>query len=281
MIETDIRLGNGRSLHVYDTGGAGAPVVWHHGTPNLGAPPAPLFPSAERLGLRWVGYDRPGYGGSTPRPGRDVASAAADVAAIADALGIERFGVIGHSGGSPHALACAAQLPGRVPAAVAMAGMAPFGADGLDYFAAMAEGSAASLQAALAGRAEKERFEALDEERDIGFLPADWAAIEGDWSWVLDVVQPAVDAGPAALIDDDLAFVGPWGFDLAQVRVPVLVVHGGLDRMLPPSHGRWLADHLERSELWIRDDEGHVSLLNAAEDALTWLAARLTAGGTA
>ena len=275
MIETDIQLADGRSLRVYDVGGSGIPVVWHHGTPNIGAPPAPLFPAATRLGLRWIGYDRPGYGGSTPRPGRDVASAAGDVASIADALGLDRFGVMGHSGGSPHALACAALLPGRVPAAVVMSGMAPQGADALDWFDGMADGSAASFRAALMGRAASEQFQAVDDDRDIGFAPADEAALQSDWSWVMDVVRRAVEAGPAAQIDDDLAYVSPWGFEVAQVRVPVLVVHGGLDRMLPSSHGIWLAEHLPEAELWVRDEEGHVSTLRAAEDALAWLAPRL------
>jgi pimeloyl-ACP methyl ester carboxylesterase len=272
MIELDVPLVDGRSLHVYDVGGDGVPVVWHHGTPNVGPPPAPLFPLAEQLGLRWIGYDRPGYGGSTPRPGRDVASAAADVAAVADALGFDRFAVMGHSGGSPHALACAALLPARVPAVVVMSGMAPQGAEGLDWFAGMAEGGVASLQAALEGRAAKERFQALDVERDIGFVPADWEALEGDWSWVMDVVRPALAAGLAAQIDDDLAYVAPWGFEPAQVTAPVLLVHGALDRMIPPAHSRWLADHLQHAELWLREDEGHVSVLHAAEDALSWLA---------
>ena len=89
-------------------------VVWHHGTPNVGTPPEPLLPASAERGIRWVSYDRPGYGGSTPHPGRDIASAAADVEAIADALGIDRFAVLGHSGGGPHALACAALLGDRV-----------------------------------------------------------------------------------------------------------------------------------------------------------------------
>ncbi|MFE7516911.1 alpha/beta fold hydrolase, partial [Streptomyces sp. NPDC057540] len=100
MIETDLELDDGRVLHVYDTGagGDGPTVFWLHGTPNIGAPPGPLLPDSARLGIRWVSYDRPGYGGSTPRPGRDVASAADDVRAVADALGIGRFAVMGHSG---------------------------------------------------------------------------------------------------------------------------------------------------------------------------------------
>ena len=86
-------LPGSRSLHAYDAVADGADarlaVFWHHGTPNLGAPPEPLLPAAAELGIRWVSYDRPGYGGSTPHPGHDVASAAADVASVADALGIE------------------------------------------------------------------------------------------------------------------------------------------------------------------------------------------------
>src|SRR5690349_7589749 len=140
--EIDVALPDGRTLHAYASGGGDGErvaVVWHHGTPNVGAPPEPLFEQASRLGLRWVGYDRPGYGGSTPNPDRDVASAAADVTAVVDALGIDQFAVMGASGGGPHALACAALLPGRVLAAVSIAGLAPFDADGLDWFAGMGQ----------------------------------------------------------------------------------------------------------------------------------------------
>ena len=97
--EIDLTLGDGRTLHVYDTGEEDSgrlAVFWHHGTPNIGAPPAPLFPAAGRLGIRWVSYDRPGYGGSSPHPARDVASAAADVSDIADALGLAGFAVMVH-----------------------------------------------------------------------------------------------------------------------------------------------------------------------------------------
>jgi pimeloyl-ACP methyl ester carboxylesterase len=89
-----------------------------------------------RVRLHWVSYDRPGYGGSSPHDGRTAVSAAADVAAIADALGIGRFAVLGHSGGGPHALACAALLPERVMAAVSVSAPAPFDAAGLDWLAA-------------------------------------------------------------------------------------------------------------------------------------------------
>ena len=165
VIETDVKLGDGRTVHVYDAGAdwSGDPlaVFWQHGTPNIGAPPEPLFPDAERLGLRWVSHDRPGYGGSTPNPGRDIASVAVDVAGAADALGIDRFAVMGHSGGGPHALACAGLLPERVLAVVSVAGPAPYDAEGLDFFAGMADAGVASLRAAAEGRESREEIRSL------------------------------------------------------------------------------------------------------------------------
>jgi len=274
--ETDVRLPDGRTLHVYDVGPADAtPLIWHHGTPNLGFPPAPLFADAARLGLRWVSYDRPGYGGSTPHPGRDIASAAADVAAIADSLGLDSFAVIGHSGGGAHSLACAALLPGRVRAAVSVSGLAPYAAEGLDWYAGMADAGVASLRAAAEGREAKERFEAAaGDPGDIGFTAGDEAALSGRWSWVLDVVRPALAAGPAALIDDDLAAVSPWGFDPAAIAVPTLLLHGTADRMVPSSHSEWLSRQIPNAELRLHPDDGHITILDAVPAALEWIAAR-------
>src|SRR5215471_11459320 len=152
LTETDIELGGGRVRHVYDTGSGSLAVFWHAGTPNTGDPPGPLLPDSEKLGVRWIGYDRPGYASTPAAPGRDVASAAADVAGIADALGIGQFAVMGHSGGGPHALACAALLPDRVRATVSISAPAPYDAEGLDWFAGMQPGQVAEQRAAEAGR---------------------------------------------------------------------------------------------------------------------------------
>ena len=276
MIETDLELGDGRILHVYDTGAGDSDdrlaIFWHHGTPNLGAPPEPLFPAAARLGMRWVSYDRPGYGGSTPSPGRDLASIAGDVAAAADALGIDRFAVMGHSGGGSYALASAALLPDRVLGVVSVSALAPYGADGLDWFAGMSDAGVRSLRAALGGRAAKEAYEASVTEGDPGFIPVDWAALSGTWSWFGKVVGPAVAAGPGGLIDDDLSYVVPWGFDPARVTAPVLLLHGGRDRVVPSSHSEWLARRCPSAELRLSPDDGHISVLDSAPAALDWLA---------
>jgi pimeloyl-ACP methyl ester carboxylesterase len=280
--ETDLELADGRTLHVYDTAADDAEdrlaVFWHHGTPNIGTPPEPLFAAADRLGMRWVAYDRPGYGGSTPYRDRNVALAATDVSTVADALGIERFAVMGHSGGGPHALACGALLPERVLSVVSVSGLAPFGAEGLDYFAGMADSGAASLRAAVQGREVKKRYEATaNEDADPGFIPADLAALEGEWSWFISVVRPAMENGPGPLIDDDLAYVSPWGFDPAQVGAPTLFVHGGGDRVVPSSHAEWLTRHCPQAELRLYPEEGHISVLLSGPAALEWVSGH--AGG--
>jgi pimeloyl-ACP methyl ester carboxylesterase len=277
VIEHDLQLGDGRTLHAYDTGEGidgdteRLVVVWHHGTPNIGTPPEPLLPTSDRLGIRWVSYDRPGYGGSTRHLGRDVASAAAETSAVVDALGIDRFGVMGHSGGGPHALACAALLPERVLAAVVMSGLAPYGAGDLDWFAGMSPGGVASLRAALEGPEAKERYELSAPEDESAFIAVDRAALAGTWSWFGPVVNAGLAGGVGGLVDDDIAYVSPWGFEPERVLAPSLFVHGRLDRMVPSSHGEWLASRIASGELWLSPDDGHISALAAAPAALEWL----------
>jgi pimeloyl-ACP methyl ester carboxylesterase len=270
--EFDIELDDGRTLHAYQQEvDADLDLLWHHGTPNIGAPPEPLFDAARRLGIRWFSYDRPGYGGSSPLADRDIASAAGNAATVADALGIDRFAVMGHSGGGPHALACAALLGERVMGAVSISGLAPLDAEGLDWFAGMIPSGVASLRAAIDGPEVKVRYETSGVEYDPEFTTADLKALSGEWSWLDDVVGPAVAAGPSGLIADDLAYVSPWGFEPALISAQTLLVHGGMDRIVPSSHSKWLAARCPSAELWLLPDDGHISILGSAASALEWL----------
>lgn len=290
--ERDIELADGRTLHVYETGWRSSrfPIIWHHGTPNVGSPPEPLMRAAKKAGLRWVSFDRPAYAGSTRNRGRSVGSVAADVEQLADALGLERFAVFGHSGGGPHALACAAELSDRVSAVAVSGSLAPYrsqssdepddagaqaGLDAEAWFDGMGPISSASLRAALEGEDRKRAHEESGGE-GIDFGLRDWAALAGSWAWLATVAAAAVATGMDGIVDDDLAYVAPWGVDLQRVTAPTLVVHGSDDRVVPVAHARWLADAVPGAKLWELDGEGHISALaddaRGAAAAVRWVA---------
>ena len=269
-----IRAGDGRTVRIHDAGTRGTElplvVFWHHGTPGIGQPPQPLLALADALHLRLIGHDRPGYGGSDRLPGRPIAHAAADIADIADALGILRYAVLGYSGGGPHALACAAADP-RVVATATFASLAPRDAVGLDWYDGMIASGRHALTSAEQGEPERRAAEA--DGYDPEFTARDLEALDGEWEWLGRI---AAGFGPDDLdgaIDDDLAYVRPWGVDLDAIESPVLVTHGDADGIVPVAHGRWLADALG-AELRVRPGDGHVAVLGGAADALRWIAAR-------
>ncbi|GAA1031915.1 MULTISPECIES: alpha/beta fold hydrolase [Amycolatopsis] len=266
MGTTDLSLPDGRNLRVHDSGGDGFPLVWHHGTPQSGRLLSPVVEAAAARGFRVLSYGRPGYGGSTPNVGRTVGSAASDVRQLADALDLPRFAVMGASGGGPHALACAAGLPDRVAAAVSLAGLAPFSED-YDWYAGMADDS--SLRTARKGRETRLRHGETQEFDPTSFTDADWTALRGTWGPLGEDAGASGDV--AAEADDDLAYVAPWGFSAADVQVPVLLVHGGEDQIVPVSHSEWLVRNLPEAELWFRPRDGHISVLNALPTALDWV----------
>jgi pimeloyl-ACP methyl ester carboxylesterase len=178
---------------------------------------------------------------------------------------------MGHSGGAAHALACGALLSERVIGAVSVSGLAPYDAAGLDWFAGMGAAGAGELRAAAQGRAALESYLASTEFAPEMFTPADHAALQGAWGWLGKIAGRAVEGGPGGMVDDDLECVTPWGFDPSQVTPPVLIVQGGQDRIAPQSHGRWLANHIPSAALWLRPDDGHISVLSSAEAAMDWL----------
>jgi pimeloyl-ACP methyl ester carboxylesterase len=275
VVERDVALGDGRTLHTYDSGsvasGSGGDpltLIWHHGSPQTGALLDPLLDATASRHIRLISYGRPSYGGSSSMTGRDVASAAADVAAVADALAVGRFATMGASGGGPHALACGALLADRVTAVACVAGIASY-TEEFDWFAGMI--APGGLRAAREGRSARERFAQNSEFDERSFTERDYAALDGTWRSLGADAGRASDAGDDGLIDDDLAFVRPWGFELAQVSGPVLLVQGGQDRVVPPAHAHWQLGHCSNAELWLRPRDGHISALDAIPVALDWV----------
>jgi pimeloyl-ACP methyl ester carboxylesterase len=268
----------------------GKPVLAHNGTPNSRLIYEPDARLAERQGIRLISYDRPGYGGSTAHPGRTVADCAQDVRAIAATLGIERLAIWGISGGGPHALACAALLPDLVPAVGVLASIAPWGADGLDYFAGMGELNVEEMRLFLedpvAARAKCERdrlgylelsAEELRERWTTLLSPADAAVLTGEFAqYVVDCVRSGLAPGAEGWWEDDVAFKDPWGFELGSIRTPVLLYHGRQDRFVPFGHGEWLAGQIPGVQAELTDDDGHLTLPERhLEQIHAWLLERL------
>lgn len=270
-----VNASDGRRLEVTIVGPEeGAAIVAHGGTPDDGRLYPETLEEGTRRGMRHVSYARPGYVDSDRHEGRSVADCVADVVAIADALGIERFHTVGWSGGGPHALACAALLPDRVISAATVAGAAPHDAEGLDWSAGMgdenieelglAEQGADALRPWLEGQAEEMRAATPDDLlRILGDLVSepDREMLTGEFAERSQAsLQRSVSTGVFGWLDDDLAFVRAWGFGMDEVRVPVSVWQGREDRFVPITHGEWLAEHIPGARSHLLENEGHLSL---------------------
>jgi pimeloyl-ACP methyl ester carboxylesterase len=276
-----VELTDGRVIEVLSDGPEdGMPLLFQNGTPTAAMLFPPLVEIAAARGLRTVTYSRPGYAGSTARPGRSVADAAADVAALLHAIGADRFVTVGWSGGGPHALACAALLADRCAAAVSLSGVAPYPAAGLDWLAGMGPENVEEFTLALQGdsaltpwleEAAKQlaAVQGNDVAAALGGLVSDIdkASLTGDYAeFVAATFRRAVSTGVAGWRDDDLAFAKPWGFELGAIERPVAVWQGGEDRMVPMAHGEWLAEHIPGAQKHLYPDEGHLSLGVSALD---------------
>ena len=219
--------------------------------------------------------------------GRRVVDVVQDVACIANALGIERFAVAGRSGGAPHALACAALMPQRVTRAAALVGLAPRDAEGLDWFAGMAPSNVHEFRTAFD---DPDRFTArliprsavirrdpvrlLEELRPE--LTDDDRQIVSDntiRSMLLRNYREALRTSPYGWIDDALALTGHWGFDPAEIQVPVLLWHGVKDVFSPASHSSWMAARIPRATAVLEPTAAHFAALRALPKVLAWLLA--------
>lgn len=289
----DLTLAGGSTLQYFIDGAAsadGALLIYHHGTPAAGPLEQTILSAARAAGLVTVELVRPGYGGSTRQPGRSVADVAPLVAALADHLGHERFVTLGWSGGGPHAIATAALLPDRCAGAISLSGVAPFDAAGLDFLAGMGQDNIDEFGAAIAGPGELEPY--LQQASEVlgqvtgeqviasieSLLPAvDQAVLTGETGEEMAAIfRWALSGGIWGWFDDDLAFVAPWGFDVASLNVPVAIWQGSADLMVPLAHGHWLIDNVAGASAHLVEGEGHLSLAANLAPALVELRAHLS-----
>lgn len=270
----------------------GFPVFVLHGTPGCRLERWPDEDVYRRLGVLLVTHDRAGYGQSTRHPGRRIVDEVDDVAALADHLGVERFGVTGGSGGGAHSLACAARLPDRIERASCVVGVAPFGAPGLErdaWLDGMDPENIKEFEWAEAGEdtltpeLEKVNAEAMERVKndpssvlgDFELSASDRAELQRPErmqvireSWAEHSVR-----GVGGWVDDDLAHTHPWGFDVDEITIPVLIRYGATDVLVPPAHGEWLASHVPGCVVKVDDDAGHLGSDPTEEIAETvrWL----------
>ena len=290
MVETkttNVMTPDGRSLCVESGGNpAGPSVLVHGGTPSSRLMAASWLRDAEQRGIHLISYDRPGYGGSTAQPGRTVADCASDVRVVADALDVKRLAVWGISGGGPHALACAALLPDLVSAVATLASGAPYGVEGLDYFAGMGQRNVDDIRlflddpAAAREQSRRDRDEMLEVTPE-GLLevlatllsPADQSVLTLELATeLLEVQKLGLAPGDQGWWDDGCALLGPWGFRLDDIGVPVQLWHGTQDRFVPFQHGQWLAEHIPGVDAHLTDTDGHITLgVNRVPEVHQWL----------
>jgi pimeloyl-ACP methyl ester carboxylesterase len=283
---------NGRDLAVEDPGPeSGFPVFVHNGAGSRHLFP-PAVAEARRHGLRLIGYDRPGCGGSTATAGRVVADCAADVQAIMTEFGITRAAAWGSSGGGPYALATAAGLPAAVTAVCLFASVGPYGMPDLDFAVGLGgDELRAEVRMMFAdpvrARAEYRAQSAVTLAQRGS--PEWWLEHWGDraeqdaahsraWAEYLatchrDVLRADSNVGfdDEGSWEDHVAFFSPWGFDLADIQAPVSLWHGLRD-FVPVAHARWLAARIPNVTTHFPADEDHTNIEeNNRAAAFVWL----------
>jgi pimeloyl-ACP methyl ester carboxylesterase len=280
---TRLRLADGRDLDVHESGPQGGEVLlFHHGTPGSGAQMRAMADAAHRLGLRLVSASRPGYGDSARFTGRSIVDVVGDSEAILDALGADRCYVAGWSGGGPHALACGARLSERVRAVLVIAGVAPYESPDLNFLAGMGEENLIEFGKVLEGEEVLRSY--LEEQRAnlvhatvpelveaFGSIlpPVDRGVFTGEIGEDLAAaIQEGLRVGIDGWLDDDLSFVKPWGFALAEITTPTLLWQGSEDLMVPFAHGKWLAERIPGVVAHLEEGEGHLSIALGSIDLM-------------
>jgi pimeloyl-ACP methyl ester carboxylesterase len=264
-------------------------LLFHMGTPCAAVPVAPLVAAAARRGLRTAIYSRGGYGASSRRRGRRVVDEVAISAALVDHLGFDRFVTAGYSGGGPVALACAALLPDRVHACLVIGSLAPWAEVGdafrdwvadPDDWARLARGNEAVLVPEF--EVVVPTFSRLTVPRLLkryGATAADRAALadpKGVGVWLGPSMRRAVSRGFWGWLDDNVAEARDWGCRMSDIRVPVVVRHGELDKLVDVRHGRWLVQAIPSAGGVFLEEAGHIASLMPWQDLVDDLLAVAT-----
>ena len=284
---TSIRLDDGRELSFSEVGDPnGTPVFAFHGTPGSYRLFGPMDADARRLGVRLIAPDRPGYGHSDYVPDRRLLDWPRDVVAIADFLGLAKFGVFGVSGGGPHAAVCAHQLAPRLLGAAIVCGIA----ETLTSDDARGMMPMNRLLSALARRSQwfawpifalmtlGLRFFGPRLVRSMAKqLPApDRRVLEQPvvLAAFLEEGRRAGRTTARATAQDFALFTRPWGFRLEDIAIPVDVFCGELDINVPVAHGRRQADRIPNAKLHYFADEAHLLIFDHLDEVLLAAAGR-------
>lgn len=282
-VEGTIEVVAGRRLGFAEFGPArGRAVFWMHGTPGARRQiPEAARLAAEELDVRLIGIDRPGVGWSTSYRYRSLLDFAVDLNTVADRLGVERFGMIGLSGGGPYVLASASAMPDRVAAVAVLGGVAPTqGPDAVEgglvgfanRFGTAIEYFQVPLSLLLSGLILGMRPVASQ-----GFDLYARISPEGDQkvfqrpeikAMFLDDLLGGSRKGLRAPIYDIMLFTRPWGFSVRDVHVPVRWWHGDSDHIVPLAHAEQIVPLIPDCELYVRSGESHLGGLGAAEEVL-------------
>jgi len=281
-----IALPDGRQLGLAEYGDpAGAPVFFFHGWPSSRLQGAYLDPLAFERGQRILSPDRPGIGLSDPKPGRCFGDWADDVAALADRLGIGRFGILAVSGGGPYALATCARLEARVEGAAVLCGAPPLASpddrEHMHWAYRTLSGIKSLRRASLPVILPLSRWMV---DRGSDSAPMSWMlrsipevdreALEsmGGWDVVKRSYLEGIRNGPESTLTEGELYLAPWDFEPERIRVPVHFWHGTADANLPCHVAKRLAARVPGAEAdWV-EGEGHYSLpLHLAPAALDWL----------
>ncbi len=273
-LNRQVTLSDGRLLRFAEYGDPnGRPLLYFHGWPSSRLEPRTVENLLSGLPVRVIAPDRPGFGGSTFQNGREIQDWPADVSQLADHLRLDRFLVLGVSGGGPFATACAAKIPERLSGVGLVCALAPLdtpeltdGMVGLNrrllalarHIPWFAQKTGAVLLQAFWGKGEQ----AIPEQIEAQLPEADRRALA-----IPELRQALIAASVEGLRNglqgaarEGFLFAHPWGFRLGEIRAPVQLWHGEKDVIVPPAMGRYLVQSIPGCRAQFFPDDGHFSL---------------------